>query len=408
MDDELLQKLFDNLINNWKREEFNIKKKLNGLLRRRSNRTVILILSESIKANVFTDKNKAVLIITLALIRRDLDSKRELQNLLSEYNLTNLLFGGLIKLLDGKSEVFKIDIQWTYNSYENKYEFITRFPEPEHWRFKDLIITSSILIKEKPKWFETLLTKDSTNLLLLNFLYGDNDWVISDVFVKKLLTDETCGLRRSIGFYLLLGPIERILATGMDSRKSKSDFNNKVKNFTILFKDIPLKFKAEMLMNYFLTNKRSKSIPVFLAKEMMQSELVVYFVTEIKSKKISTLEDIFIMLFIIKKFRIRSNVNKSNKQQLYNAIFKKIQEFVEENKGVYEWDTNSESLFRNIYVMFPTEYKKRLERNILKVKSTLMTSKLDELVRFNLYLPDSNKGKLLNGMLGSINNEKSK
>lgn len=407
MDRELLQKLNDQLFNNWEERDLNIKK-LNSLLKRKSNKKIILNLSEAVKTGVFTDKNKAVVIITLALIRRDLDCKRELQNLLSEYNLINLLYGGLIKLLDGKSETFKIEIEWSYNSFENKYEFITRFPEPEHWRFIDLIITASILIEADVKKFETLLIKDSTNLLLLNFLNGEQNWLISECFIKKLLMDETCSLRRNIGFYILLEPIERILAVGTVSRKLKAEFNNKIKNFTLKLKDIPLSFKAEMLINYFLTNKKAKNIPVFLAKEMIKAELVDDLVIEIKSNKIRTLDDIFIILFIIKTFRSRSNVNKSYKNQLYNAILKKLQKFIEENKGIYRWDTNSESLFRAIYVMLPIKYKNRLESSILKVKSTLMTSKLDELVRFNLFLSDSNKEKILNGMLCSINKEKSK
>lgn len=407
MDRELLQKLNDQLFNNWEERDLNIKK-LNSLLKRKSNKKIILNLSEAIKTGVFTDKNKAVVIITLALIRRDLDCKRELQNLLSEYNLINLLYGGLIKLLDGKSETFKIEIEWSYNSFENKYEFITRFPEPEHWRFIDLIITASILIEADVKKFETLLIKDSTNLLLLNFLNGEQNWLISECFIKKLLMDETCSLRRNIGFYILLEPIERILAVGTVSRKLKAEFNNKIKNFTLKLKDIPLSFKAEMLINYFLTNKKAKNIPVFLAKEMIKAELVDDLVIEIKSNKIRMLDDIFIILFIIKTFRSRSNVNKSYKNQLYNAILKKLQKFIEENKGIYRWDTNSESLFRAIYVMLPIKYKNRLESSILKVKSTLMTCKLDELVRFNLFLSDSNKEKILNGMLCSINKEKSK
>lgn len=407
MDRELLQKLNDQLFNNWEERDLNIKK-LNSLLKRKSNKKIILNLSEAVKTGVFTDKNKAVVIITLALIRRDLDCKRELQNLLSEYNLINLLYGGLIKLLDGKSETFKIEIEWSYNSFENKYEFITRFPEPEHWRFIDLIITASILIEADVKKFETLLIKDSTNLLLLNFLNGEQNWLISECFIKKLLMDETCSLRRNIGFYILLEPIERILAVGTVSRKLKAEFNNKIKNFTLKLKDIPLSFKAEMLINYFLTNKKAKNIPVFLAKEMIKAELVDDLVIEIKSNKIRTLDDIFIILFIIKTFRSRSNVNKSYKNQLYNAILKKLQKFIEENKGIYRWDTNSESLFRAIYVMLPIKYKNRLESSILKVKSTLMTFKLDELVRFNLFLSDSNKEKILNGMLCSINKEKSK
>ncbi|OCS88858.1 hypothetical protein [Caryophanon latum] len=407
MDRELLQKLNDQLKNNWKERDINIKKTLNGLLRRRSNRKVILNLSEAIKTGVFADKNKAVLITTLALIRRDLDCKHELQNLLSDYNLINLLYGGLIKLLDGKSETFKIEIQWNYDSYENKYEFIERFPVPEHWNFIDLIITSSILIETDSKKFENLLIKDSTNLLLLNFLHGEEGWIISEGFIKRLLKNETCGLRRNVGFHILIEPIERIVATGVNSRKSKTDFNNKVNNFNVIFDDIPLNFKAEMLINYFLTNKRADSILTFLAKEIMKSELVDDLVTEIKSNKIRQLDDLYIVLFITKSVRTRRHGDKSSKNKLYNSILKKLQEFIEDNEGIYTWDDYSKSLFREIYIILPNKYKNQLENSIMKIKGTLMVSKLDRLVRFELYISDQKRNEILDGMLDVIKIERS-
>ncbi|MFH5780960.1 hypothetical protein [Heyndrickxia oleronia] len=408
MDRELLQKVSNVLLNNWEEKSQDIKKTLNGLLKRKSNRNIILNLSEAIKSDMFTDKNKAVLIVTLALIRRDLDCKEEVENLLRKYNLINLLYGGLIKLLDGRSATFKIEVGWSYNSFENKYEFLERFPVPEHWRFIDLIITSSILIKEDTKKFEILLIKDSTNILLLNFLHGKRDWVISEGFIKKLLLDETCGLRRNIGFHMLLQPVERIIASGVKERTSKINLNKEIANFNVIFKDIPFKYKAEFLMNYFLVNKRQHEIPTFLAKEMVKSELVDSLVTEIASNKIRTLDDIYIVLFIIKSVRNRVNEDKSSKNKLYNSILKKMQGFIEEGKGIYTWDNHSESLFRIIYIILPKNYKKRLENIILKVKSTLMISKLDQLVRVDLYIHDQNRAVVLNGMLDVIIQEKSK
>lgn len=224
MDMGLIQKLSDEIVNNWEVENTDIRKRINGLLNRKSNRKLIIELSKSIMGGKFIDKNKAVLIITLTLIRRDLNCKEEVAKLLNDYNLINLLYGGLIKLLDGKSETFKIEIHWNHNSFENKYEFIKRFPVPERWRFIDLILTTSILIKQDSKKFEKLLLKDSTNLLLLNFLHAEEGWVISREFIKVLLMNRTCELRRNAGFYLLLKPIERILAEGLDSKNSKKKF----------------------------------------------------------------------------------------------------------------------------------------------------------------------------------------
>ncbi|MED4531505.1 hypothetical protein [Metabacillus fastidiosus] len=406
MDNILLQKLTDELLSNWENRDVNIKLCLNSLLKKKSNKTVILDLTKAIERKELADKNKAVVIVTLALIRRNLDCDEEVRELLRKYNLINLLYGGLIKLLDGRANTFKIQISWSYNTFENKYEFIERFPVPEQRRFIDLITVASILIKEDVRKFESILIKDSTDLLLLNFLHGEEDWIISEELINTLLKDETSGLRRSIGFYILIKPIDRLFSKSLEIRREKINFNKKVEKFKKIFKDIPVDIQAELLINYFLTNKRAKSIPPFLAKQMVHENLKDSMVSEIKSNKIRNLDDIYILLFIIKSFRSKSHCNKSYKNSLYDALLKKIIEFIENNKGIYFGDENAEKLFGEIYRMFPKQYRNNLEKNILKTRENLMISKLDELVRFKLFLNDSSRASMINEMLKTIENIK--
>ena len=89
----------------------------------------------------------------------------------------------------------------------------------------------------------------------------------------------------------------------------------------MIFDEIPPDFKSEMLINYFLTNKRANRIPTFLAKEMMKAELVDYLVIEITSNKLRTLDDIYTILFIIKLIRIKSNGNKRLSQVFIGSFF---------------------------------------------------------------------------------------
>jgi hypothetical protein len=408
MDNILLQNLADMLVDNWEKREEDIKKRLNSLLRKKSNKRVILELSKAIESREVQDKNKAVLVTTLTLIRRNLDCKKEVGELLKKYNMINLLYGGLIKLLNGRSDTFKIQISWNHNTFENKYEFIDRFPVPEHWRFIDLIITVSILIEEKVEKFESVLIKDHTDLLLLNYMHGVENWNISEAFINNLLKDETNTLRRSIGFYLLIQPIERLFSTPLETNREKSNFKNKIKSFIRVFENVPLHVQAELLINYFITNKRAKSIPAFLAKQMVKVNLTDCLVLEIKSNKVRTLDDIYILLFIIKSIRSKSQGDKSYKNNLYDALLKKIILFIEENKGIYIWDKNTENLFAEIYKMFPKRFKNRLEKSIVKTSESLMISRLDELVRFNLFINDSNRAEVINGMANTIQSVKSK
>ncbi|MBK5502782.1 hypothetical protein [Peribacillus sp. TH14] len=399
MDNTTIQNLAKVITGNWDEKKQDVKKEINSILKRKSIKRILFELNESIKTREISDKNKAVLITTIAFIRRDLDSKEEIGRLLNQYGMINQLYGGLIKLLDGKSETFKIDIEWSIRDHQNNFEFLYRFPAPEYWRFIDLIITASILKEFDSEKFERILLLDKTNLLLLNYIQGNIRWNPTQNLIVKLLNDQNTALRRSIGLFLLISPIERVTKkSGKLTKEDASILNNQVQNFIKIFEDLIFTYRTELLVNYFLHNKRSKSWPVFLAKLMINHELKECLIREIESEKVKFLDDILILLLIIRKNRVKESGNEGFKQSLYDAIIEKVKSFINTGTGIYKWDYQKEKEFEIICSLLSKKNKLKLKKFILKTHAELMISDLDELVRYDIYLKDKNKAEILNGM----------
>ena len=71
------------------------KKKINAILHNKSIKTVINELCTYVENTNGNEKNKAVLIVIMSLLRRNLDCEKELTLLISKYKLTGCLYGGL-------------------------------------------------------------------------------------------------------------------------------------------------------------------------------------------------------------------------------------------------------------------------------------------------------------------------
>lgn len=404
MDNTTIQELAKIINDNWIEKNQDNKEKINKVLKRKSLKRVLSELTEAINTSKILDKNKATLFVVLALLRRNLDCKEELGQYLAQYGMINFLYGGLIQFLNGKSETFKIEIEWNIYDNSNCYEFIFRFPAPEYWRFIDLILAVSIFLEENhADKFESVLLKDKSNLMLLNSIHN-HEFIPSEKFIVHLLEDENSNLRRSIGLYILINPIENLFRNkANNSRNYKTLLNEKIEFASKMISILPDYIQAELLVNYFLYKKRADSYLSFLAKLMIKPILAESLINEINSPKVKMLDDLFILLTVIRKTRSKYPKKLKYKQKLYNAITKKIQDFIKTDSGIYSWNELSESKFRIICKILPEKNKVSLKSFIQKKSRNLMISKLDELVRYDMYLKDIRKLEILSGMVKVIN-----
>ncbi|KOO47742.1 hypothetical protein [Viridibacillus arvi] len=403
MDNTTIQELAKIINDNWIEKNQDNKEKINKVLKRKSLKHVLSELTEAINTSKILDKNKATLFVVLALLRRNLDCKEELGQYLAQYGMINFLYGGLIQFLNGKSESFKIEIKWNIYDNSNCYEFIFRFPAPEYWRFIDLILAASILLEENHSdKFESVLLKDKSNLLLLNSIHN-HKFIPSEKFIINLL-NENSNLRRSIGLYMLINPIEEILKNKANNRKNyKTLLNEKIEFASKMIITLPDYIQAELLVNYFLYNKRADTFLSFLAKLMINPILTESLINEINSPKVKILDDLVILLTVIRKSRSKYPKKHKCKEKLYNAITKKIQDFIKTDSGIYSWDELSEYQFGVICNLLPKKNKVSLKVFIQKISRNLMISKLDELVRYEMYLKDISKLLILSGMEKIVN-----
>ncbi|MED0666651.1 hypothetical protein P4T04_10035 [Bacillus badius] len=405
MNDSILSKLGKVIHQSWEKKSIDAKKEINKILHRKSNKRVIKELNIYIKHIKGSQKNIAVMIVVLSLLKRNLDCVDELAKLLKVHNLVSQLYGGLVQLLSGKSSQAVIKIKWNDYKYPNKYQFIHRFPAPEYWTYIDLFQAAEIIYKTDSSRFEKLLIADSTNLLLLNLASGSLEASPSEALIINLLNDKDY-LRKNIGFSLLVSLIESAVNRFKlnSTQEDKIYLDQQVQKTTKILQASDNLTQIDLLVNYFLYNKYESSYLSSFATLLMNKSLQDELIQEISSgSKIRTLEDIRILLIVVKNTPIINSIGKhASKDSLYRAFINRIKSFLNNNIGVYSWGANEIQVFTDICNLFPKRHCLTLKNYINRQIPKLMTTELDELIRFKLFLEDKRKKEILSGMLDVI------
>ena len=94
-----------------------------------------------------------------------------------------------------------------------------------------------------------------------------------------------------------------------------------------------------------------------------------------------------------------NNGTRGKKDILYAAIVSVLKEFVAERKGIYSWDASQEADFRELCQIVPKRYLKSFYSYLKRKSKELMVSKLDEMVRFSIYLKDKQCYDICQGMM---------
>lgn len=394
------------------------KKKINAILHNKSIKTVINELCTYVENTNGNEKNKAVLIVIMSLLRRNLDCEKELTLLISKYKLTGCLYGGLKSFLSGNSEQFGLKIKLNTDFFENKYEFITRFDEFYYWELIALFESVNVLSRVDFLKFEQLAFNDQSKLVLLNMVTHHLNIVPSDDLITKLLqsNDE---LTENIGFYFLTTNITRTVSDiceinrykeqGLPTTKSIKEvnkiFNTEMIKCSNLLEKCTAKTTAQLLFNYLLAHQMQ--YPIVFARMLMSNRLQHGFVNQVKgTNKIKTLKDVlFLVKLIYNTPALNDDKKRISKADLYSSVTDILIAFVEKDRGIYGWDEQQELYIKEICKKLPAKNISTLRTYLLKKRKTLMCTKIDELVRFKIYLKDNKKSEIIEGILTIIEND---
>lgn len=417
-----LRLVIDNCLNNKIRHDI-VKKRINGILHNKTNSNVFKELHNYINSPTpnatnnkisGNEKNKAVVIVVLALLRRNLDCYSELCKLIQRYNLINCLYGGLCVLLSGKSEFISININWNDRRFENKYEFLYNAVNFDYWQYSEIIQAAKILYVLKDRAFEQLVLKDKTLLLMLSMATYHLDIQPSDILIKDLILSNN-ELKQNVGLDFMtrnisarLSNIEHIINCQNRGHIIERNLNEENKHLeqdvqkclTIL-NECSADVQAKLLFNYYLINQTLNLCD--FAQRLMSSNIQDEFIKLLQDySKMRDLRQIcFFYDLIIKTFSQEKNKKHTQKGKYHLAILKLLIAFIHERK-IYAWDETNQIYLKCIIEQLPQKHILVLKDFLVKERRGLMCEKIDRLVRFEIYLKDKRQDEIIESILKTI------
>lgn len=403
------------------------KVKINKVLR---NKSCVTIISEfkQLMPEIQDKKNinKSLLILVLSVLHKNVCLFDDLQKVLTTEGLIPNLYGALCALFSGRSHTLCLKIELTDSQFPNRYDYLTRFSgqlfsssnrimgSKNH----DILYAVKILAMNDKTKFEELAFKDSTRLILLNIPSFQLDEFPSDLLITRLLKDGD-ELQSNIGFYFAVRDVTRDVHDYAQLRqnptsqytKTKRQINKNIKHhleaFYNFYNCCSTNRKASLLVNYILSERE---YPVQFGYWLMEATLQETLIFEItSSNKITNLNELCTIAYLIHDFPCRDNNGvRIKKDKLYVAILLVLKNFIVEKKGIYSWDISQEMIFRNICKVIPQRYLKQLYKFLRKQSKELMVSKLDEMVRFSIYLEDKRRCDIYRGMMDVVDSFKTK
>ena len=128
------------------------------------------------------------------------------------------------------------------------------------------------------------------------------------------------------------------------------------------------------------------------------------FVNQIReSGKIRGLKDVFCLTKLISETPALNEENKRiSKSDLYLAITDLIITLLEERR-IYIWEKQEIDCMKYICKQLPQKCIRKLRLYLTSKRKTLMCERIDELVRYKLYLKDKKMADIIDGILGMTN-----
>ena len=384
--------------------------KINKILRNKSCRTLVGEFKCFMPKIKDKERNKVLLFLVLAILRKNAGMLELLQEALESEGLIPNLYGALCTLFSGRNSTLNLKIKWTDEQFPNRYDYITRFIGQFGERdVREILYAVRILAMSDPARFEELAFKDSTRLILLNMPSYELEMFPSDSLIRRLMKDGD-ELQANIGFYFAVWDITRDVQnyallrrdTIFPCKKTKKEIDKSIEDhlekFDKFYSGCPADRKASLLVNYILAER---DYPIQFGYWLLEQALQDALVTEITSSgKIANLDKLCKMAHLVHDFPCRdNNGSRGKKDKLYAAIVSVLKEFVAERKGIYSWDASQESNFRELCQLVPKIYLKPFNSYLKRISKELMVSKLDEMVRFSIYLKDKQCYDICQGMM---------
>ena len=390
------------------------RKKINGLLHNQSTENILKIFNVLIKDISDNRRNRATLIVVMALLLRNSDDYTRIQTNIQENKLGNCLFGGLSSLLSGKSDTFNIRCKLAHESFNNKYEYLLRFQDFCYWDYYLFFKSAELLYSIDKEKFEKLVLKDNTQLLLLNMISLNLVAEPSDKLIKQLLSSKD-ELQRNIGLCFIsrkltfvvneFGYYYRCQKNGLPITKDKKvlqkELNFHCGKFLSYINGCEKTVKAELLFNYFMTNLIV--YPNIVLEELMNSELQIEFANQIRgSGKVKTLGEVcYITQAIKNNLACNENNKQISKMNLFMAITELLISFFE-NRKIYAWGEKEANFMEIICKCLPVRCLNKLRKYLTQKKPTLFCEEIDRLVRYKLYLQDKKQYDIIKTTLNFL------
>lgn len=159
--------------------------------------------------------------------------------------------------------------------------------------------------------------------------------------------------------------------------------------------------KCSLLLNYILYEK---AYPHQLGVWLMKKDIQNSFINELtETSKVKTLDDLYTLCELVKCSSCKTEEGKNvRKDKYYDALVKKLKYFIRERNGIYNWDAGKAALFKKICYNLPKHYRYILKNFLEQESKKYMVSKLDEMVRYKIYLADIQQWEICQGMLKQL------
>lgn len=388
-------------------------KEICKIFKNKSCKTILREATPILENTVGRVKNRLVVILVLALLRRRSTKYEALKNALIDAGWMPLLYGGLRMLLCSNNPDFHINVAFTDASFPNKYSFLTRFEgefyEPEYC---EILYAVKLIADTDPFKFENLVFEDSTHLVLFNL----SSWIL-EYFPSRALTSRLLKagdtIQANTGFYYAVWPITKDVRDYAQQRnhpnlpntKSKKEINHAMEQhletLDHMLQPCTPPRRTALLLNYILVHME---YPIQFGYWLMQAEYQPFLREQIiSSKKIKNLRDVLTVTRLIHDFPSKNSQGITQKKNpLYAAILTVLKNFISTRNGIYSWDSKQEQIWKQICHCLPKRYLNSFGLFLAKTSSNLMVSPLDEMVRFQIYLEDKRLWDICQGMLGGL------
>lgn len=393
------------------------KVQINKVLRNKSCITIIKEFKNLMPEIQNRNRDKSLLIVVLSILYKNIGLLDNLQKVLTTEGLIPNLYGALCIFFSGKSSTLHLKVELADSQFPNKYDYLTRFSgQFAEQKIREVLYAVKILAMSDNTKFEELAFKDSTRLILLNMTSFQLNEFPSDTLIMRLLRDGD-ELQANIGFYFAVWDITRDVHDYAQLRKypvsphtkTKRQINKNIKchleTFYNIYNCCSAERKASLLVNYILSERKYPVQFGYWLMELTLQEALIFEITS--SNKITNLNKLCTIAHLIHDFPCKDNNGiRIKKDKLYVAVVIVLKSFILEKKGIYSWNTSQETSFRNICKIMPKRHLKQLYKFLEKQSKVLMVSKLDEMVRFSIYLEDKRHWDIYQGMMDVINSFK--